>query len=82
MAISRAEIQVWFDDGVKKGATHMIVLCDTFDWEDYPHYVMPGSDPREYKPGSMQKVMEVYAMHLDRDSQINERRSFHYETPN
>lgn len=72
-------ISDWFDRGVAKGATHMVVVCDTFDWEDYPHYVMPGEDPKEYKPGEMQKVMEVYALHLPKLDQLGERRAFHYD---
>ena len=27
----------------------------------------------------MARIMEVYALHLDLESQLNERRAFHYE---
>lgn len=88
-------ISGWFDEGVVKGATHMIVVCDTFDWSDYPVYVMPGEDARtkSFQYGSddgsglprdernMQKVMEVYSLALPKDAQLLERRAFHYETP-
>jgi hypothetical protein len=64
MAAQRLDILCWFDEGVRKGATHLIVVCDTFNYEDYPIYVMPGEDARKKaaeKDGSnMQKVMEVY----------------------
>lgn len=54
----------WFDEGVEDGATHMIVVCDTFDHDDYPVFVMPSEDvsekDREYREKSMQRVMEVY----------------------
>jgi hypothetical protein len=64
------------------GATHVIVFCDTFDHEDYPTYVMPGTDPRvAAKGGEMQVVMEVYALHLDLEAQLSERRAFHYDLP-
>lgn len=48
----------------------MIVVCDTFDWEDYPrHYVMPTEDVHKkfasYNGSNMQKVMEVYALQKD-----------------
>jgi len=36
---TRMDLKVWFDQGKKEGATHMIVVCDTFDFGDYPAYV-------------------------------------------
>lgn len=33
MGTTQQEISEWFDRGVKEGATHMIVVCDTFDYE-------------------------------------------------
>lgn len=86
MGTTREEIAGWFDRGVKKGATHLIVACDTFDHEDYPVYVEPGEDPREvaarYSGVNMQTVMEVYALHLDKATQLAEHRAFHYDMPN
>lgn len=78
-------IAEWIADARAAGATHLIVAVDEFSWEDYPVHVMPGESPRakaaEYNRKSMQHVMEVYALHLDLESQLNERRSFHYEMP-
>lgn len=75
----------WFDAGVKQGATHMLVVCDTFDYEDYPVYVMPGEDPHEVvneKTGTnMQSLHEVYALHLPRERQLGERLAMHFEPP-
>ena len=74
----------WFDEGVKQGATHMIVAFDTFDHEDFPHYVMPGQDAREVaKPyddeSKMLRLMEVYDLKRDRDEQVNlDGRVFNY----
>jgi len=63
----------------------MIVVCDTFDHEDYPVFVPVGQDVRtkaaEYDGPNMQKVMEVYAMHLPMEMQLAQPRSFHYELP-
>lgn len=75
------EIRTRLHRGKAEGATHVIVVCDTFDHEDYPHFVKPGEDPRAYKPGEMQRIMECYALHLDLEVQIAEYRSFHYEEP-
>ena len=41
MAASRGDLKRWFEEGVEEGASHMIVVCDTFDYEDYPVFVMP-----------------------------------------
>ncbi len=72
----------WFNIGVEQGATHMIVVCDTFDWEDFPVYVMPAEDAvekfAELHERNMQKVIEVYNLGLDCDDQMAERRAFHF----
>jgi hypothetical protein len=79
---SRAEISQWFDDGVAKGATHMIVACDCYGWEDYPSYVMPGQDPKEKEKDildhGMQKIMEVYNLSMDKEQQLRQTRAFNY----
>ena len=53
--------------------THMLVVCDTFDYNDYPVYVEKGQDVREVEAEhndgkSMQKVMEVYSFSYDIES--------------
>jgi hypothetical protein len=79
---SRAEIAVWFNSGVRHGATHLIVVCDTYDWSDYPVYVGPDEDFWERHDGhngtNMQQVMEVYDLSMDMESQLAEHRAFHY----
>jgi len=47
MATTKEDIQRWLDYGKESGATHVIVVCDTFDWEDYPVYVSPTEDVNE-----------------------------------
>ena len=82
MAASRKDIREWFDYGIKSGATHLIVVCDTFDYEDYPVWVKPEEDVHEkaaeFTYENMQRIMEVYDLRLDKDKQLNEERSFHY----
>lgn len=50
----------------EKNATHIMVVCDTFDYDDYPVYIQKGEDieerVRHYNSQSMQKVMGVYAL--------------------
>ncbi|MDX1535923.1 MAG: hypothetical protein R3346_04150 [Candidatus Spechtbacterales bacterium] len=73
----------WFDRGVEQGATHMIVVCDTFDWEDFPVYVAPDENVREkadeYNKMSMQKVMEVYSLSKDFNEQHSQTRCFSWD---
>ena len=70
----------WFDEGIEEGATHMIVVCDTFDWEDYPVLVFPNENvhvvEESYQNKNMQKVMEVYNLQLAKQPQLESHRAF------
>ena len=76
---TQAEIRSWLLAAKKEGATHMLVVCDTFDHDDYPVSVKPGQNVREvftkYSNESMQRVMEVYNLSLDIEAQLNEHRA-------
>jgi hypothetical protein len=74
---TRTEISKWFDEGVQMGKGYMLILCDTYDWSDYPDYYAHRVDAeRKAKfPGEMQKVMEVYDLNADKDQQLNQRRA-------
>lgn len=80
MAASREDISDWFDRGVAEGADHMIVVCDTYDHEDYP--VMTKGDAmfwrshREHDGANMQRIMEVYDLHRDKAEQMEMRRAY------
>jgi hypothetical protein len=74
------DISRWFDDGV--GAyTHMLVVCDTYDWSDYPVYVGPEQNVHDViaknSGPNMTKLMEVYNYELPKASQMAERRAYH-----
>lgn len=78
------EIRAWLEAGKTARATHMIVVCDTFDHEDYPAYVKTGVDVRALvdqlnNPAKMSRVMEVYSYALDLESQLAEQRAWHIE---
>ncbi|AQH05653.1 hypothetical protein A9R05_42305 (plasmid) [Burkholderia sp. KK1] len=79
---SKAAIGGWFDRGVTEGATHLIVVCDTFDHSDYPVFVKAGEDAREiadeYSGKNMQRVMEVYNLSMDKATQMEQSRAFNY----
>lgn len=83
MATSQNDIREWLQRGKDQGATHMVVVCDTFDWEDFPVYVMPGNNVRkvaeQYNGPNMTKLMEVYSINKPWDPQINTPRAFEYD---
>lgn len=76
------ELRAWLEEGKRQGATHMIVVCDTFDYDDYPVYVQPGTDVRvvetEYRNRPMSKIMEVYRLDMNWESQLGAVRAFNY----
>ena len=77
MAASRQDISDWFDEGVSKGASHMIVVCDGWDYEDYPVFVAPEHDIQDVLPRyrtNMQTIMEVYNLSMDKAEQLAARR--------
>lgn len=82
-ATTKSEIRTWLSRAKDNGATHLIVACDTFDHEEYTVEVLAPKKVRdEYDRihnKNMQRVMEVYALHLDLEEQLHERRAFHFE---
>ena len=82
MAATQIDIRRWFETAKKQNATHLIVACDTWDWDDYPVYVDKSQDVRKeerrIQSSEMQKVMEVYNISMDMESQLREYRSFNY----
>jgi hypothetical protein len=83
MATTREDIKKWLDRGKEWDASHMLVVCDGFSYEDYPVYVTMEADVNEafrnYHGKKMQRVMEVYSFRRDLDEQLNERRAFHFD---
>lgn len=78
MAATREDIEQWFEEGKELGATHMIVVCNEYDWEDYPVFVMPDENAKE-KALKYHRVMEVYSLSQNMESQLNERRAFYFD---
>lgn len=84
MAATKLEIQGWLDKlYAEDHLTHMLVVCDTYDWSDYPVYVTNEQDVRAvvdaHKDLNMQKVMEVYSRTYSVEDQLAEYRAFHYD---
>lgn len=77
MGTTKELIRSWLMEGKRKGATHVVVVCDTFDHDDYPVYVLATEDAQEvvdqYNGPNMQKVMEVYRLDDPLDEQLDSR---------
>jgi len=89
MAANLEDITAWLSDGkirekeLKRNITHMIVVCDTFDYDDYPVYVSSLENVREvfneYDGKNMQQVMEVYSYRRDLNEQLRQGRAFCFD---
>lgn len=87
MGTTKDEIRQWLKDGRENDATHVIIVCDTFDHTDYPVSVSRGTQVsdklKEYNnphnPHNMQRVMEVYNLSMDLEKQLAERCAWHPE---
>ncbi len=82
MPASKADISGWFDSGVSIGATHMIVVVDTYEYEDYPYFVSANenvyAEEKRISNIDMQRVMEIYNLSSDKQSQLAQFRAFNY----
>lgn len=76
--ITQDVIRRWLKEAKERGATHVIVVSDTFDYTYCPVSVMPGEDPRE-KAKAVGSVTEVYSLARDIESQLSEHRAFHFD---
>lgn len=76
---SLATIKEWYDRGDDGTHSHMVVMCDTFDYEDYPMYVTKGEDPRERASRNADKVMECYSYALGWDVQSKQFRAQNWD---
>lgn len=84
MTYSLADIKKDFDYGVAQGYTHMIIMCDTYDYEDFPIYVSAGENPHtvadnEKRLTPMSQIMECYKLDIDWELQSKEARANHWE---
>lgn len=82
MAASTSDIIRWFDKGVEQGDSFMIIVTDTYDYEDYPVFCTLGDFDKkhaEFTDAPMQTIQEVYDLSMNRDIQMNGlRRTFNY----
>jgi hypothetical protein len=79
---TKQEIREWLQAAALEGGTHVVIVCDQFDHEDFPVTVKPSQNAKavaeSYDKQSMHKVMEVYDLSKDLDAQLAEQRAFNY----
>lgn len=64
------QIRDWLGQASREH-THMLVVCDTYDYDDYPVYTDDVSGAiKKYKAASMQKIMEVYDLSMSHEEQL------------
>lgn len=76
MAATKEFIRKWLQ-GATKEDTHMLVVCDTFDYEDYPVFVNKNENVNnkiKHYSENMQRVVEVYNLSIDLESQLGSHR--------
>jgi hypothetical protein len=78
---TKDDIRRWLVAGKEKGATHVIVAYDMFDYLFYPTLVMPGENTCEKAEeiARCDVVKEVYSLTLDIEQQLAEHRAVHYD---
>lgn len=83
MGTTKDEIRAWLERGKADGAAFMIVATDTFDYGDYPVFVMKNTDVRaeveRLRKEPMTRVMEVYSYGKDLDLQLAEHRAYNLD---
>ena len=75
------EIRIWLQNGIRKGATHCLIIHDSWNFNDYPVYVMPNQDVRAIASQylySNESILEVYNLSLDIEQQINDVRTVNF----
>jgi hypothetical protein len=84
MAATTERLKGWFDVGINRGARWMVVICDTFDHDDYPVYFEEGEKKECGKRiaaaeagENMQQLMEVYDFSINKEDQFREVRAMH-----
>lgn len=85
MATTVEDIRRWLENA-PEGTHHMLVVCDTFDYDDYPVYVKGDEDVHKAAAKNdgqnMQRLMEVYSLtgkHSIESQLVGGTRVFNYD---
>lgn len=69
----------WFEYGDTDKYTHMFIVCDTVDWDEYPVYVVDNvkSHYKQLHSINRQIIIEVYLYSIFIDDQLNQGKCKH-----
>ena len=80
MSASRKDIESWITEAQRQKASHLLIITDTFDYDNYPVFAHGKKDCqkkiKEYNSKNMQKVEEVYSVRRSIKKQLKENRSW------
>ncbi len=78
---TRDTILSWLRKAQVGGHSHVIVVCDEFDHEDFPVFCKDREEALKqrahYDNLKMHRIMEIYDLSLSLDSQMAEHRAMH-----
>lgn len=72
MVATKNFIKNWLERATEEDS-HMLVICDTFDYCNYPVFVKKNEDVNnkiKHYSENMQRVVEVYNLSMDLNSQL------------
>ena len=76
---TKEEIKEWLISERAENCSHMLVVCDTFDYEDFPVYVKKDENIQtviKSKESSFLRIMEIYNLSMNIEKQLSERRAW------
>lgn len=82
MPTTQNDIREWLDRA-EPNHTHMMVVCDQFDYEDFPVFITATETEArrrvsEYNGRDMTRVMEIYDLKSDLEDQLSGGIAFNY----
>ncbi len=79
--LTKQQIVDDFNNGINMGATHMLIVWDTWDFDDSYDFIVysyPGEDVNDlikyYDAPGFYRVSAILAMHLDLNLQLSDKR--------
>ena len=76
---TKEDISKWFDQGLSDGHQILLVVCDTFSYEDYPVYCNLDNFKTKFEEydKNMQSVIEIYNLYAEKEEQLNKHLNFY-----
>ncbi len=78
MTATRNDIESWFKYGKAEGLEYLIVMCDSYDYDNYPKYCSRNQlqGTIDAYPKDMQYIEEIYDLNMDMTAQVAQYRCF------